>query len=361
MQRSEELRLWIKSLNPDGDIEYDLQTIPEGLRKELLNEAFEQFPKFKEEFDQMDNDFLPISICEDLIIEKYYSATQFVLTPELCLPGWKEDNVPCSVIFGQSAFFSHANQRKQADRSIHHQECVLRTEQTIVLHNGEVLSQNDWDVYHALLSLSEGYLNQFHSIEPGKIFTLIGHSDSGYNYESLRASLTRLANSSIQVIKIRNGSQLETDDWMPLLNIDSQASHSALKFSLPLGLVKIFSDSDYGFIDWNLRNRVAKNALAKRLMCLIACSKQNQQFYRASRLLEESGFIAAIDKFTRSLKRALDVLLDIGFIKAYWLEKPRRGCAEKKSICIWKDKAPATAQNPKGMRGSYFDASQLGE
>ena len=61
--------------------------------------------------------------------------------------------------------------------------------------------------------------------------------------------------------------------------------------------------------------------------------------------------------FTRQLKKALDELIRVGVIKAYWISMPPKGQSEDKRLYIWKNQLPTKLEPiPKG--NGHFQSTE---
>ena len=59
--------------------------------------------------------------------------------------------------------------------------------------------------------------------------------------------------------------------------------------------------------------------------------------------------------FTKVLKDALDLLMNVGIIHSYWISRPKRGESDKKVLCVWVKGAPdSNFPVPRNRAGTYY-------
>ena len=351
--RSQELTDWIAKFKTKEAVLTKLAALPKHLKQELLTEALNHCPDLKYDFEHLDEALYPIRDWENWILRSYCQKIGLFNGPMLNLAGWQNGLAPSSKILDSSNLFTVLVPSNNHERPYHHEKRLMASQGVTILHTGELLFQFDWDVFHALLCLSHGQLDQYHVLEPVKVFDLLDIAHGGGGYKMLWASLGRLAHTDIKVIR---GEGNGAEEWVRLISVSQSGSNQPVYFSLPAKLKTFFSDNEYSFVDWGIRNKLGSNDLAKKLQCLFAGSKANQQFYDAAQIMFMCGLATDMASFTRTLKKALDVLLKARAITAYWVEKPKRGLAEEKIFCVWMRTRPSVEQqNPNGKRGLYFD------
>lgn len=273
---------------------------------------------------------------------------------ELSIHNWKPGTVPASNILSQSDLFSVLIPKLASNRPFHNDECVLKRSEIILRHKGEMLFQFDWDVFHALICLSQGRLDQWHDIEIAEVIEILGIHRNGRNYEMFKASLKRLDRTFVKLIRINTESdkEIESTDWIQLVSYSEEVANQSVRFLLPSTIKCFYAESGYEFLQWNIRNQLKKNELARKVMCLCD-SETNHQFFKATELKENYGYTGTMANFTRLLAKALDALFNAGAIKGYWIEKPKLGNADQKLVYIWKKRVPSSKQlNKRCLRGT---------
>lgn len=371
--RSPELKEWVNSLSktPDG-FKAAIMTMPKRLKGELLREAFIRNPKIKQVFDEGEG--LPLGIREiNALVSYCKTADVFKDFLELKLGGWNDGNVPSSNIIDTSSLFSVLVPSREGERAFYRKEVLFSRQNTTIIYTGEQLFQFDWDVFHAMLCLSKGRFDKLNVVSPMAVLSLLGLGKSGRVYDLLEASLDRLSKAFISIIRtypdgkypdvkigIASHSGRMDKDNLTLIGNYSWRRGYSIAYSLDARLSMLFGNFEYGLIDWETRNRMGKNEMAKKLQCLLSGQKANQQFHKAAKVRELCKIRTDMAGFTRLLEKALNVLLEVGVIQAYWIEKPKKSEGQEKVFCVWKDKCPpSSGQNPDGRRGKYCDRQTL--
>lgn len=371
--RSPELKEWVNSLPKAPDeVKAKITSMPKRLKTELLYEAFIRNPKIKQIFDEGEG--LPQGVRETNALVSYCkTADIFKDFLEMKLNGWNDGNVPSSNIIDTSSLFSVLVPSCEGDRAFYRKEVLFSRQNTTIIYTGEQLFQFDWDVFHALLCLSKGKFEQVTTITPITVLRLLGMPKKGRTYDALEASLDRLSRAFISIIRtypdgkhpevkigiVGQSGRMDKDN-LTLLGHYSWRRGYLISYSLDARLSMLFGNFEYGLVDWETRNRMGKNEMAKKLQCLFSGQKANQQFHKAAKVRDLCRVSVDMAAFTRLLEKALKVLLDVGAIQAYWIEKPKQGEGDEKIFCVWKDKCPLVGeQNPDGRRGKYVDRQSL--
>lgn len=370
--RTPELVDWINSLskNPD-EIKQKVLAMPKKLKNELLEEALLRNPKLKQGLDKSD-DVVPSSVREiDALLQYCKTPEIFKDNFELTLDGWNTGNVPSSNIIDTSSLFAVLTPSSEKERPFFRKEVLFARQNTTIVYTGELLFQFDWDVFHALICLSHGKFDTITSVQPTAILELLGLPRNGRVYDLLEASLDRLSKAFISITRVYPDDKYPTmkigvpgqsgrkdRDNLTLIDHYSWRRGFVVRYSLDARLTMLFGNFEYGLIDWKTRNMIGKNEMAKKLQCLFAGQKANQQFHKVAKIRELCRVSAGMAHFTSLLEKALTILVEIGAIKAFWIEKPKKGLAEEKILCIWKNTCPSkSGQNPGGRRGKYRDAN----
>ena len=345
--------------------------MPKKLKNELLEEALLRNPKLKQGLDKSD-DVVPSSVREiDALLQYCKTPEIFKDNFELTLDGWNSGNVPSSNIIDTSSLFAVLTPSSEKERPFFRKEVLFARQNTTIVYTGELLFQFDWDVFHALICLSHGKFDTITSVQPTAILELLGLPRNGRVYDLLEASLDRLSKAFISITRVYPDDKYPTmkigvpgqsgrkdRDNLTLIDHYSWRRGFVVRYSLDARLTMLFGNFEYGLIDWKTRNMIGKNEMAKKLQCLFAGQKANQQFHKVAKIRELCRVSAGMAHFTSLLEKALTILVEIGAIKAFWIEKPKKGLAEEKILCIWKNTCPSkSGQNSGGRRGKYRDAN----
>lgn len=368
--RSQELLNWIDNLSEDPQVQtQQIKAMPKALRKELLNEATLRNLKLKASLNDEENR-LPENVREISVLAVYCKTPDIKKNfQELELDGWNDGNAPSSNIIDTSSLFAVLVPSRDGMRPRYYNETLLARQNTTILYTGEQLYQFDWDVFHALICLANGKFGCLNQIPPMKVLGLLGYSKAGKIYDQLAETLNRLNQATISIYRhypdgkhpdLQIGNVGRSGKYRQVnLHLTDQYEWNRglmIQYALDPRLSMLFANHEYGLIDWEKRNCMGKNELAKKLQCLFAGQKANEQCHRVAKVRDLSLMAKDMASFTRFLEKALNLLLDVGIIKAFWIEKPKRGDAEEKLFYIWKDKCPPEKfQNPGGRRGKYCD------
>ena len=85
-------------------------------------------------------------------------------------------------------------------------------------------------------------------------------------------------------------------DNLTLLGHYSWRRGYLISYSLDARLSMLFGNFEYGLVDWETRNRMGKNEMAKKLQCLFSGQKANQQFHKAAKVRDLCRVREALQK-----------------------------------------------------------------
>lgn len=230
------------------------------------------------------------------------------------LPTWREDRRGSPNSFLRSALFA-AIQSK--DRR-YLEKAELFTQQGIsVTYTGKQLNQDDLTVWLALVNLmkkdSLGTECQFTGNE---ILKHIGLSTGGREHERLNDTILRMTACAVVVKTNRHtygGSLIHN------FVIDEHTKH--YKLTLNRHLIKLFDDSDWTAIDWEQRKQLRNKPLCLKLHDYYSSHKQPLPI-SLEFLADLSGCKNSQKaSFKRQVKNALEELVEIGFLRSYFIER----------------------------------------
>lgn len=371
--RSQELQQWIDGKGSGQALVDSLASMPRALRQELFREAMRD-NEILETYEALktatggDKGFL-----ERVALEKYCLLPQCMGPVQLSLPGWYPPaNAPSSNVIDTSAIFGV--RAKRVPRPWLQDHPICGRDSCTILYTGEALYQFEWDVWHGMLTLGNGRCNENLRIKLGDLVDLLRLPDSGRSYLLLYRAFKRMSQASIFIQVATKGKAPAFDVGSKGGDLDPRGLNAATLYFikdyqwLGVGVVcgvidhrflKLFGNSEYGTIPWDIRAKLSHNELAKKLQCFFAGQRENRQFIGVQKLLQRTGLTCDLTQFIRQLKKALNAMLEAGAIRAYWLSQPKRGELDKKLLYIWKTDLPSPADPVPAVRGEYFGPSNV--
>ena len=363
--RSPELQQWIKS-KPTAEIASDtIDELPPVLRKELLQEALKEceINQTYETARHLGKDSQKWR--EDMALRSFCKLPQFRGSVALDLPGWNDGNTPTSNIVSNSGLFGVQTSQNSGEKRPYLRNAQIACRANVAIkYKGEKLYQFDWDVWHQLICISRNNLGVPHSVDCRELLRRMGLTGTGPNIASLKQTIVRLRAAYIYVeYNSKSGKNTfkigstRVKDFQAGLNLvaDHIWLDGHISFTLDYRLCRLFGNREYGLVDWEKRKKLKRNDLAKWLQNYYSSQSSNQQFDRVDRLKLLTGLTSSIKDFTRLLENALNLLLQHEVIRAYWISKPKRGCLEERSICIWRDIPPASSDEIPATKGEFHN------
>ena len=363
--RSPELQQWIKS-KPTAEIASDtIDELPPVLRKELLQEALNEceINQTYETARHLGKDSQKWR--EDMALRSFCKLPQFRGSVALDLPGWNDGNTPTSNIVSNSGLFGVQTSQNSGEKRPYLRNAQIACRANVAIkYKGEKLYQFDWDVWHQLICISRNNLGVPHSVDCRELLRRMGLTGTGPNIASLKQTIVRLRAAYIYVeYNSKSGKNTfkigstSVKDFQAGLNLvaDHIWLDGHISFTLDYRLCRLFGNREYGLVDWEKRKKLKRNDLAKWLQNYYSSQSSNQQFDRVDRLKLLTGLTSSIKDFTRLLENALNLLLQHEVIRAYWISKPKRGCLEERSICIWRDIPPASSDEIPATKGEFHN------
>ena len=302
---------------------------------------------------------------EDFALRSFCKLPQFRGSVALDLPGWNDGNTPTSNIVSNSGLFGVQTSQNSGEKRPYLRNAQIACRANVAIkYKGEKLYQFDWDVWHHLICISRNSFGVPHSIDCRELLRRMGLTGTGPNIASLKQTIVRLRAAYIYVeYNSKSGKNnfkigsVSVKDFQAGLNLvaDHVWLDRHISFILDYRLCRLFGNREYGLVDWEKRKKLKRNDLAKWLQNYYSSQSSNQQFDRVDRLKLLTGLTSSIKDFTRLLENALNLLLQHEVIRAYWISKPKRGCLEERSICIWRDIPPASSDEIPATKGEFHN------
>ncbi|WP_443744045.1 plasmid replication initiator TrfA [Sutterella sp.] len=356
--RSEALQNWLNQFTSRSEILKnirDLEKNNEELFEELLREGltYEEVKSRYTDFSYYKGLKIPEGARALRAVEVYVGIMDFSDPSVMRLPGWHDGNTPSANLIDTSALFGALS--KRIERPFLANKTIYSRSNCLIRYTGEALYQLDWDVLHALICFCRGQFNKRFEVRQIDILKMIGLSKAGYNYDLLKDSIVRLRKTDIyiessskspamsfsigEVKSLPKGKRRRIDTFSLILEA-TILDNNVLALTLDARLKFLFGNNEYGLIDWEKRNKLKNNDIAKKIQCLISGQKTNMQRHRMEKLYQLMGLTSSFKEFTRLLKHACEVLLAAGVIKAYAIPAAPRGAGQDRIITIWTTEIP---------------------
>lgn len=344
MARSRKLQQWFDEQGGDiGKAQKSFKDLPVALKKELEAEATND-SRVKAFVGLMSHGI------NEILIRNFLALPGVVGKMYLELPGLRDDTLPSSNWLENTALFGVAPMKRtkgEAQRRPYLREKVIFGRQgSYVQYTGEQLYQFDWDVLHYLIRESKDNFDQWITLTPASILESLGLTKAGKNYQQLLKSLKRLSECSLYVQVSSENFSLEIGDRdftagsLHLINEfywTRTQKKDTLHVKISGSIARLFEGYRYGLVDLNIRKMLRGNDLAKKLQCLISTQKASRQIHTLRKLQNITGLDEKLYTFSWSLSQALNKLLEVKCITAYWVSKPKRGEADERRYVLWKD------------------------
>lgn len=357
--RSAELQIWIDSKKSPEGVHQALSELTGNLRKEFLQEALND-PDICQRFESWPDEGKDTNTRkwhEDLAMDAYCKTPALMGGVPLVLLGETDRLIPAANIMSSSGIFVCATTYNSGDKRPHYWKKKIFSRSTVnITYTGYQLYQFDWDVLHLLIKYSESGFNQYQYVSGRELLRRMGLSVGGRTMNDLKDSILRLRSSLLCIENNpRTGSNTyhvgsrKTHDYQTAFSLvsDFEFLDGEIKYMLDARFVRLFGNSEYGLIDWDKRVKLRKNELAKQIQVFISDQKANMIFRKVEHLRMISGLNSDMAQFSRLVRNALEELLKVEVIRAYWMSKPKRGNATEKSICVWVNEAPVAEDVPK--------------
>ncbi|WP_081612071.1 plasmid replication initiator TrfA [Janthinobacterium sp. CG3] len=229
--------------------------------------------------------------------------------PQMSLELWPDSvrGVPNAVLRG--AVFSVSQIRTSSKK----RELIASVEGQEIRFLGVRFNQTDLDVWEMLLHLGRQQpLGNRVEFSAHSLLKALGRGTSGKHHEELKEEIARLTSGLIEITwtadKRTYGGSLVTDFFR-----DEATQRYVVIFNQKmLGLY----EGGYSHIDWEQRQALGKNSLAKWLHGFYATHAVPHP-YRVETIRNLCGSTAALPQFRQKLKLALAQLEKIGAITAW--------------------------------------------
>lgn len=236
------------------------------------------------------------------------------------LPLWRDHLRGLPNAMARSALFTCANHR--AARSEFKREKIATVAGYVIHYTGTELRQDDEDVFLQIVHFARIQpLGDVVEISGNALLRALGWNSGAKSYARLRDIIERLKEGTIKISHENGntgyaGSLIRKFAWQ---TDDQSGARTKWKIYLEKEIIALFADDAYSLLDWDDRAKLGQ--LAKWLHSFYY-SHRSPLPYKVQTLHGLCGS-KAIDMagFRRDLKKALDELVVIGFLKA-WKHDP---------------------------------------
>lgn len=358
MSRSAELAAWIESCSTAKELSSQIELLAPELKNELLTEALQHY-EIAEEYERGEVSFSK-NFRTHTALRAYCRLPDIRNSVHLDLPGWNSGNTPSVNVIDTSALFGVFSSGRAAKRRMLNRETIFARSNARICYTGEELFQSDWDVLHMLLCMSDGTFNKRICVRPIDVMKRLQMPPSGFNYDLLMTTMVRLRHAALDIEvfdqdgkkRFAVGRPDVKGGWSKKAVITSVnlikdliwIRGNDIYFELDSRLMRLIGNNEYGLIDWETRLNINKNELAKKLQCLFSGQKQNRQFHNIEKLRQLCGLESPMKTFIMLLTKALNELMRVGAIQAYWISRMERGHPEKRVLAIWKTSFPSESE-----------------
>ena len=359
--RSAELQQWLDSYQTKRHQAIcDIDELSPALKTELLREAL-SYDDIHENYDLNKKQDVEKPRRDFLALDAYFKMDECWGPVVMELAAWTpERNTPFARLFSLSALFGVLDKKER--RKYYSQDFLYAQAGTTVKYTGEKLSQTDWDVWHVVLNLMKGHFNDVQFIPAVEILRGLRWVRTGPNIELLKKVLMRLRAALIIVENKTKNNEFNIGRFATLNLIKdldcNDPNGNLIRIGLDSRLCRLFDNNQYALVDWDVRARLRKNELAKKLQTVFGYQKANCQVNRLETIQQLSGLTSEPKEFTRLLTKALNLMVREKAIHSFWLSKPPRGKLSDRTVYIWKKDAPVAGEIPI-KAGQYVDESVL--
>ena len=239
--------------------------------------------------------------------------------PVVQLPIWPDPHRAIPNPFARSALFTVGNPRRK--RAHFEQKEIATFGDIKITYTGEELRQDDEDVFLQLLHISRiSPLGDEIEFTAHQMLKALGWPTNKPAYERLRRTINRLSATGVTVSDPDdrygyNGSLIRSFAWQ---EPDGRSSRSWRVWLEPR-IVALFGDTLYTRVIWEHRRQL-KSAIAKWLLNLYS-SHASPYPMKVATIHRYSGSTSTqMSGFRRDLKRALDELVGVGFLKEFEID-----------------------------------------
>lgn len=233
------------------------------------------------------------------------------------LPLWPETvrSIPNEIV--RSALFTAKNRKEP--RNMLRQAAIAVIGDGRITYTGDELRQDDETVWLQLIHLAKAQpLGEFIEFTPYSFCQNLKWSISGQSYAHLREVLTRLQATSLQVYSKRLGDGVSIS-MIPSFAWQDENDESLKRWRVRVApeLVVLFGDKLFTRVEWEQRLALP-DGLATWLHGYLASHKApypiKLETIRKGAGLKEDG---TRDDLRKTVKRALEALIKVGFLASY--------------------------------------------
>lgn len=360
MPRSIELQRWIEKQPSHSDSVYKVNELSQEVQTELLVEAL-RIDDIHNQYESNKKTGVDKGMREWLAIQSYLKRPECWGPVAMHLRGWvKDKNTPASNILELSALFGVMN--KKEGRPMFANAVMFSRATTVLRFSGQGLCQFDWDVWHLLLDACNGQLGASCKVQSMELIRKLGWQKSGQNIALLKESAKRLRNAVVYIESESDKNKFSLGKFVSLnlLKTLDCFDGNELYFSFDERFAKLFSNNEYGLIDWEVRKKLKSNELAKLIQIVVMGQKANCQIHKVEKIQKYSRLTSEPKKFVQLLMKALNLMVRVGAINSYWVSKPPRGHLDERVFYVWKNEPPSQTELVPAAPGLYVSKDELG-
>lgn len=198
-------------------------------------------------------------------------------------------------------------------------------------YRGEELRQDDQTVWLQLIHLARSQpLGEIVEFTPNAFCSAIGWGTGGKDFERLRKCLSRMQATALSIHSERLGRGVSLS-MIPVFSWKNEATGTALKsyqVTAAPDLVKLFCDLQYTQLEWAQRLALP-GGLATWLHGYLA-SHREPFAIKLETIRKGAGVTSEGRKLKQLVKRALDNLVEVGFLQAWSFEDDLVLCTRTK-------------------------------
>ena len=239
---------------------------------------------------------------------------------QLSLPMWPEVTRGVPNAFLRNALFGTSSTRKTHKR----RTLICSVEQYEVRFKGETFNQTDLDVWETLMHLARLQpLGTKVEFTAHSLLKELGRGTGGKDHEQLKEELARLGSGWTEIAD-KKAKKTFAGNFISSYVRDDETERYVVSFTPEMAHLY---EAGHTLIDLEQRRALGRNSLAKWLHGHYAShAKPFPYKVETLRELTASG-TAELRKFRQLLKKAHDVLIDVGAIKS-WTIDPKTDLVE---------------------------------
>lgn len=243
---------------------------------------------------------------------------------KLSLDAWPEAvrGVPNAILRG--SLFGISTERKIFQK----RTVIASVEGYEIRFKGETFNQTDLDVFESLLHLAQPHpLGKRVEFSAHSLLKVLGRGVGGQNHGVLKDTVMRLITGGVEIIDTK-GQKTYMGTLIQDAGIDESTGRWEVVFNKRM--LKLY-ENGYTLVDWDQRQALGKNNLAKWLHGHYA-SHAKPFPYKVQTLMNLCGSTTKrLVDFRISLRAALDQLVNVGAILS-WSIDPKTDLVETNSV-----------------------------